>query len=448
MALNRRLLEQALDLARRRLRWLVRPPAVGGAVPRMFPGGRRLGLDEEEAAVAAVRRVMRSKKLFRYFGPSANPLQASAVLEFERAFAERAGAPHALAVNSGTSALVCALAGLGIGPGDEVVVPAYTWVSTASAVIAVGAVPIIAEVDDSLTLDPADVARRLTPHTRALIPVHMRGAPAQPDAPAPLAREKDLLVIEDVAQALGGAFRGRMLGSIGDAGTFSFQMSKILTAGEGGLVFSAAAGTHRRAAMYHDSAACLHAGVTSEEWLAGVNLRMSELHAAVLLVQLGRLDGILAAMRAHKARIKAAIRPRLEARGATFRTIHDEAGDTATALVFFLPDAGRTDAVVRALGDENVPASRLYQDLAFLPQDPIDLHVYTAWSSILERRAWSAAGEPWRSHPRPVSYSPDMCPATLDLLRRAVHVDVSPDLSRRQSEEIGAAIAATVERLL
>jgi len=103
---------------------------------------------------------------------------------------------------------------------------------------------------------------------------------------------------------------------------------------------------------------------------------------------------------------------------------------------------------VRALGDENVPATRLYQDLAYLPQDPIDLHVYTAWAPILERRAWSAAGEPWRRHPRAITYAADMCPASLELLRRAVHVDVSPDLSIAQTEQMAAAIGATVERLV
>lgn len=445
---SRHFWEKVLDLSRRRARWLVRPPQVRGAVPRMYPGALRLGDEEEEAAVAAVREVIRSKKLFRYIGTSVNPLQRSHVREFERAFALRAGAEHALAVNSGGSALVCALVGLGIGPGDEVIVPGYTWVSTASAVIAVGAVPIIAEVDDSLNLDPLDVARRITPQTRAIIAVHMRGAPAQLDELTQLARRHRVFLVEDVAQALGGEFRGRMLGSIGDAGTYSFQMSKILTAGEGGLVVTSDTNTYRRAFMYHDSAACVHAGVTSEEWLAGVNLRMSELHAAVLMVQWTRLDGLLADMRARKARIKDAIRAPLASRGVKLRTVHDEAGDAATALVFFLPDASRVQAVVKALGDENVPATRLYQDLELLPHDHIDLHVYTAWAPILQKRAWSPAGEPWRHHPREVSYAPDMCPATLDLLRRAVHIDVSPDMSPVQAEQMSAAIATTVERML
>jgi dTDP-4-amino-4,6-dideoxygalactose transaminase len=200
--------------------------------------------------------------------------------------------------------------------------------------------------------------------------------------------------------------------------------------------------------MYHDSAICPHRGVAMDAWIAGVNLRMSELHAAVLLCQFARLDGMLADMRSRKARIKDIVRAPLEQRGATFRTLHDVDGDSATALVFFLPDARRVAPLVDALQVERVPASRLYLDLAHLPHDHVDLHVYTAWTSILRQASWSRSGEPWRSHPRKVTYSVDMCPATLGLLRRAVHIDVSPDLTEQQADEIGAAIVAAARGLL
>lgn len=444
--LNRRTLHAALRAARNRVRRLVRPPRVGGAVPPMFPGALRMDEAEEEAAVAAVREVMRSKKLFRYYSPSKNPFQRSRVRALERAFSQHLGAPHALAVNSGTSALVCGLAALGIGPGDEVIVPAYTWVSSASAVLAVGAVPVIAEVDASLTLDPEDVRRRLSPRTRAIMAVHIRGAPARLDVLGTLCREHRLLLIEDVAQAVGGSFGGRRLGTLGDIGAYSFQMSKILTAGEGGLVVAAERETHLRAAMYHDSAVCPHMGIPMADWLAGVNLRMSELHAAVLLVQLTRLEQLLADMRARKDRMKRIIVGPLQRRGVTLRTIHDADGDTATAVIFFLPDAQRTGRVVAALHDDNVPASRLYLDLAYLPHDHVDLHAAPAWTPILHRRSWSRSGEPWRSHPPPVPAATEGWPATVDLLRRAVHIDVSPDLSLQQADEIGAAIVAAVEK--
>jgi dTDP-4-amino-4,6-dideoxygalactose transaminase len=446
--LNRRTAHAIAGALRRRLRRLVRPPRVPGAVAPMFPGGLRLGAEEEEAAVAAVREVIRSKNLFRHYGPTRRPFEQSKARELERAFVRELDVPHALAVNSGTSALVCALAALDIGPGDEVIVPAYTWVSTASSVLAVGAVPIIAEIDASLTLDPDDVRRRISPHTRAISAVHMRGAPANLDALAGICRDHGLRLLEDVAQAAGGSYGGRRLGSIGDAGAFSFQMSKILTAGEGGLVVTRDRTIHRRAAMYHDSAICPHMGVALDEWLAGLNLRMSELHAAILLVQISRLDAILAAMRERKARLKAMIGEALARRGATLRTIHDAQGDTGSALVFFVPDARRTAPLVTALADDGVPASRLYLDLAYLPHDHVDLHAATAWAPILQQRSWSRAGEPWRSHPRRIDYAGETWPATIDLLRRAVHVDVSPELDARQTDAVGAAIVAAVERLL
>jgi len=443
---NARLAGEALRLARRRLRWLVRPPAVKGRVPRMFPGGLRVAEDEEEAAVEAVRDVIRSKRLFRYYGVAPS-LRRSKTRDLETAFARRTGTAHALAVNSGTSALVCALVGLEIGPGDEVIVPAYTWISTATAVLAVGAVPVVAEVDDSLTLDPLDVARKLSPHTKAIVPVHMRGAPARMDALSDLAQARGLRLLEDVAQAAGGSFQRRPLGSIGDAGAFSFQISKIMTAGEGGMVTTDDLTVHRRARMYHDSAAPPNMGVASDEWLPGLNLRMSELHAAVVLVQLGRLEALLSDLRARKRRLRQLLVRRLGDRVA-FRTLTDPEGDTGIALIFFLPDARLTEQVVPRLAAQNVPASRLYQEGKHYPHDYVDLHAYAAWSPLLDERTWSPGGGPWRGHPREIEYRPDACPVTMELLRRAVHVDVSPELRDEQVEQMASAIGDVVEHSL
>lgn len=425
----------------------MRRPRVRGRVPRPLPGALRIGEAEERAAVEAVREVMRSKRLFRYGGVSGNPLERSRVHRLERSFAATMDTEHALAVNSGTSALVCGLAGMGIGPGDEVIVPAYTWFSTASAVLAVGAVPVVAEVDESLTLDPDDARRRITPLTRALIPVHMRGAPAAMDRLVELAREHELSLLEDAAQATGASFRERRLGSIGNAGAYSFHAAKLVAAGEGGMLVSRDPELHRRAAMYHDSAAVPHLGLAAGDWLPGLNLRMSELHAAVAQVQLDRLDEMLADMRAHRATLEGLIRDRLGARGAALRRCHDPAGDAAIASIFFLPDHDRTERVVAALADENVPATRLYHGGRELPHDYVDLHAYPFWAPLLRKRTWSTQGGPWRWHPRTVDYPQEGCPRTVELLRRAVHVDVSPDLTERQLHEMGAAIVDAVEAL-
>lgn len=177
-------------------------PAVSQPIPPMFPGGMRIGEEEEQA----VLDVIRSKRLFRYYGPNPGPSQ---VAMLEQEFSGFMHAQYGVAVTSGTAALMCGLVGLGIGPGDEVIVPAYTWIASASAVVAVGAVPVVAEVDELLTLDPLDVERKITPYTRAIIPVHMRGAPCRMDALLDVARKHGLKVLEDSAQANGASFKGR-----------------------------------------------------------------------------------------------------------------------------------------------------------------------------------------------------------------------------------------------
>ena len=396
-----------------------------------MPGALRLDEAEEAAAVDAVRDVMRSRRLFRHGGVTANPLERSRVAALERAFARTIGSGHALAVNSGTSALVCALAGLEVGEGDEVIVPGYTWVSTLTAVMALGAVPVVAEVDESLTLDVDHARGLVSPRTRALVPVHMRGAPADMDAVGALGREHGLRVLEDAAQAAGASFRGRRLGSIGDAGAFSFHMAKMITAGEGGMVTTGDAAVHRRAAMYHDAAAMPHRGVSADEWRPGLNLRMSELQGAVVGVQLDRLDGLLADARARKSRLRGIVEPRLRELGVTMRSLHDPEGEAGIALVFFMPEPEGAAAAVTALEHDNVPASRLYKDGADLPHDYVDLHAYPAWTPIHRR----------------FGYAPDALPRTTALLRRAVHVDVSPDLSEEQVEQMAGAIVAAAERL-
>jgi dTDP-4-amino-4,6-dideoxygalactose transaminase len=196
--------------------------------------------------------------------------------------------------------------------------------------------------------------------------------------------------------------------------------------------------------MYHDSAVCPHLGIPLEEWLPGVNLRMSELHAAVALVQLHRLDSIVHDMRERKARLKEMVRDGLAKKGVTLRTIHDPDGDASIALIFFLPEKSRAKRVASALADENIPASRLYQEMEYLPRDHIDLHAFPAWTPILYKRAWSTQGGPWRRHPREIDYSETMCPTTMDLLRRAIHIDISPELSAVQVEQMAAAIVQAV----
>lgn len=400
--------------------------------PPMYPGGMEIGPEEE----AAVLEVLRSKRLFRYYGPNPGP---SKVAELEAAFAAHMAARYAVAVTSGTAALICGLQGIGVGPGDEVIVPAYTWIASAAAVAAVGGIPVLAEVDETLTLDPADVARKITPYTKAIMPVHMRGAACRMDELIALAREHGLKVIEDVAQADGASYRGRRLGTLGDVGCFSLQFNKIITSGEGGMVITNDEAVWKRALMFHDVVGGLRNNFPADEMLWGINFRMPELLAAVALVQLGRLEGLLAAMRARKRMLKEGLAPILARRGLAFREIVDAEGEAAIALIFFMPTARDAQAAAEALRAENIAASVLYR-----PDRP-DYHIYAHWTPLLEQRTWTADGGPWRWAKREIRYRRDDCPRTLDLLGRAVHLDISPLLTNEDIEETLEGLSKVLE---
>ena len=402
-------------------------PAVSQPIPPMFPGGMRIGEEEEQA----VLDVIRSKRLFRYYGPNPGPSQ---VAMLEQEFSGFMHAQYGVAVTSGTAALMCGLVGLGIGPGDEVIVPAYTWIASASAVVAVGAVPVVAEVDELLTLDPLDVERKITPYTRAIIPVHMRGAPCRMDALLDVARKHGLKVLEDSAQANGASFKGARLGSLGDAGAFSLQFNKIITSGEGGMLITSDAEVHSRVLMYQDVVGGLRNNLPPEEILPGINFRMPELLGAVARVQLNRLDNLLATMRHYKRTIKEGIGEIAQSKGVQFRKINDPEGDAAVAMVMLMPENATAQRVAEALNAEGVDAGVMFSP------DEVDYHVYYHWAPIMNQRSWTAGGGPWVNHPRKFSYTPDMCPRSLDLLSRAVHMDINPEMTSEQVEEVIEAI--------
>ncbi len=397
-------------------------PAKQNPDPPMYPGGMAIAEEEEQA----VLDVLRAKRLFRYYGPDE---ASSKVSELEQAFAEKKGARHAIAVTSGTAALTCGLQGIGIGPGDEVIVPAYTWIASAAAVIAVGGIPVIAEVDETLLLDPIDVERKITPYTKAIMPVHMRGAPCRMDELMAVANKRGLKVIEDVAQANGASYKGRSLGTFGDVGCFSLQFNKIITSGEGGMVLTDDQKTWKRTHMYHDVIGAFKLEFEADELLCGVNYRMPELLAAVALVQLRRLDGLLDDMRQRKRMLKAGIEDVAQRRRIGFRELADPEGDTAIATIFFMDSPAKAAAVAEALQAENIGAGVLYTP------DQIDYHVYAHWVPIINQRTWTAAGGPWRWAKREIEYRPDMCPRSLDLLARAVHLNISPLLTNEDVEE-------------
>jgi dTDP-4-amino-4,6-dideoxygalactose transaminase len=371
----------------------------------MFPGGMEVGEEELEA----LERVIRSKNLFRYYGVGDGPIEVDA---FERELAEHMDAKHALAVNSGSSALICGLIGSGVGRGDEVIVPAYTWNATANAVLAAGALPVLAEVDDSLTLDPADVERKVTSRTKAILPVHMRGNAADMRALVALAEHRGLALVEDVCQAAGASFAERRLGTFGDAGAFSLQYNKIITTGEGGAMITSRADVYDTAVEVHDCAGPVRQGGQPPRF-PGWNFRASELMGAVARVQLGRLDGLLERMRANHSRLAAAVE---QLPGLTLRRSNDVTGDAGIAVIAYARSADLAGEVAEALVAEGVPAVQMYSPRV------VDMHFYPFWRPVLD--ALAVAGQP----------APE-CPRTLDLVGRAVHVDVPPQLDDGDLEE-------------
>lgn len=393
-----------------------------------FHGPAEIG--EEE--IAAVTAALRTRNLFR-FGKSA---EDSATARFEKQFAAMTDVPHALAVNSGTSALICALVGVGVSSGDEVIVPAYTYIATAAAVLARGAFPVIAEVDDSLTLDPSDVGRKITPRTRCILPVHMRGVPCRMDGLLAVAAKHKVSVLEDCAQANGGRYHGRPLGSFGNAAAFSFQQYKVITAGEGGAFVTADKQVFDRGACFHDSAYAFWKQRANELSIApflGENYRMNEMSGALVLAQLGKRDAILARCRATKKRLLETVAELPDLRP---QDVPDPEGDCGTTLVLFLEDSRLAKWFAAALRAEGMAAGSIFDE--GIP----DRHIYYHWDYILEKRTPDRNGYPWQgAQPHcQVEYTRQMCPRSIDLLSRTVVIPINQRMSDAHVASCAAAL--------
>ncbi|MFJ4654433.1 DegT/DnrJ/EryC1/StrS family aminotransferase [Nocardia sp. NPDC088792] len=315
------------------------------------PGYAFLGAEEQ----ANVEQVLQSWDLTRYAYDV--PDKTSFVRGLELAAQEIFGAPYCIAVNSGTSALLTGLAALGVGPGDEVIVPGYTFIASIGSIVHSGATPVLAEVDASLTLDPRDVEERITPRTRAIMAVHMLGAPCDMDALRAIADRHELALLEDTAQACGAGYRGDRLGTIGRLGAFSLNPFKVITSGEGGLLLTGDSHLYQRAYAFQDQGwSVLRADRdnTGGDILFGLNLRMSELTAAVGSAQLAKLDTVLDSVRATKQRLVGLI-PELP--GLQRRILHDPAGECGTLLVYQLPTATAAAELAATLGTRTLVES-------------------------------------------------------------------------------------------
>lgn len=330
------------------------------------------------------------------------------VREFEENFAAQMGVKYSLAVTSGTAALRVALAALGIGPGDEVITQAFTFVATVEGIIESGAIPVCANIDATLNLDPDDIERRITSKTKAIIVVHMLGTPARMPEILKICRKHNLLLIEDTAWGCGGFLEDKALGSWGDVGTFSFDFAKTMTTGEGGMLIFRDEAVYKRAAAWHDHGHENNPKVPRWEDTrssSGFNYRMMELQGAVGLAQLRKLANVVSAQRNNKSKLWAAIS---DLPGIQPRAVPDGSYETADALVFFVKDG--------------LTARRCREEL---------LKVGLATKILPEAYSWHFAGT-WNHMPELVkSHNGDLQTAfavSNEILSRAVSLPISINL--------------------
>lgn len=308
-----------------------------------MPGFEIFG-DEERKEV---NDVLESGVLMRY---GFDPMRKGhwKAKELEQAVCDTFDVKHAQLTSSGTTALSTAMAVMGVGYGDEVIMPTFTFVASFEAIVAAGAIPVLVDIDETLCLDPKAVEQAITSKTKMVMPVHMCGAMAQMDELKAICDKHGLLLLEDACQAIGGTFNGQKLGTIGHGGTFSFDFVKTITCGEGGAFLTNDQTYYTNADHYTDHG---HDHIGNDRGaeahpFLGYNYRISELHAAVGLGQIRKLDQILATQRKNNAVIKAAL---AEIEGVTFRRIPDPAGDNASFLTFFLPTEDLTRKAHKAL---------------------------------------------------------------------------------------------------
>jgi 8-amino-3,8-dideoxy-alpha-D-manno-octulosonate transaminase len=384
----------------------------------------------DDKELAELRDVLEKRQPFRWYGPGSTPPMK--VLTLERELAARMGTKFALAVSSGTAALTTALAALGIGPGDEVIVPAWSWYSCFGSVVMNGALPVLAESDESFNLDPADVESKTTPQTKVIMVVHTLGNPADMDAIMSMARRRGVKVLEDCAQSLGGRYRSRPLGSIGDVGIYSFQIAKTISSGEGGGLITSDPLLFERAARYHDLGLLRppHQAMLGTAGLPGMignQYRMSEFTGSVLLAQLRKLDMIVEKLRGHARRVYEGI---ADLPDLCLRHRSDPAGDIGSTVWLGFLSRDLRDRFLKAMNAENVPAMPPLEVALVGLQPAVEqkLTAHPEWPSFNTPRG------------REIKYGAECCPRTIAIHRRFAGVALDPKFTRRDVEDIIAAI--------
>lgn len=400
-------------------------------LPLEFPGIHHM--DEEE--INAALRVLRSRSPFRYYGID---LQGE-VQAFETEFASFLGIAHCLAVNSGTGALITALAALGVGPGQEVIVPAYMWVSVVAAVVNLGAIPVLADINDTFCLDPAAVEAKITPRTTGVIVVHMSGAPADIEAIREITRNRGLFLLEDCAQSAGGSIHGKKVGTFGDMAIFSFQMNKNMTSGEGGCVVTNDERLYHRAVACHDTGYARDSDGRAifdnlELCLWGRGYRMDEIRASILRVQLKKLPRVISHMHDSKYRIRKALGQHSEIR---HRRIVDPDGDTGCFLLTTFKDPDIAKQINRALRAEGI--ATLAQGVNNIVMTQWGLHIYYNIPSLVNKTGVDKRNSPWslaENKNSQTEYRKGTCPVADSLFERTILLAIPSCLTERDEQDI------------
>jgi len=384
----------------------------------------------DEKELQQLGEVHSHRQPFRWYGPGNQA--PGKVAAFEKEWAERMRTRFALAVTSGTAALQTALAALQIGPGDEVILPAWTWHSCFNAIVLAGALPVFAEIDESFNIDPADIENKITPQTKTIMVAHLQGNPCDMDSIMALAKKHGVKVLEDCAQSVGADYKGRPLGSIGHIGIYSLQLNKTITAGEGGAVVTDDPLLFERATRFHDLGALRPPhekilGRANLEWFIAPQFRMNEFSGGVLLAQLRKLDSIVGAVRNSARHVYEGIR---DLPGLHLRRLPDPAGELGSAVFLGFKSKKQCDEYIRAMSKENVPAhppagSVILPVLRHIEQK---MTVHPAWPSFNTERGTS------------IRYGSECCPKTLDILSRFAGVSLDPKFTKRDTEDIVAAI--------
>jgi 8-amino-3,8-dideoxy-alpha-D-manno-octulosonate transaminase len=377
--------------------------------------------------------VLDNRSPFRWWGLDAKGHPPDKCINFEKEFAAHQHTKYCVAVTSGTTALMTAMAALEVGPGDEVILPAWTWYACYDAIISAGALPVFAEVDESMNLDPNDIERHITPHTKVIMAVHILGAPADMDPVLAIAKKHNLKVLEDCAQSVGVSYKGRPVGSMGDCGIFSFQVNKTISPGEGGAFVTSDPYRFERAARFHDCGFLRdgHAKVLGQPSrmrdFASCQYRMSEFTAAVLRAQLRKLDRIVGDFRDKTTRVTEGIK---DLPGIQFRTQNDPTGGLGNWVFINTKGKEQRDRFIKAMHAENIDAEPMGGSAIL----PISEHIekketlQPGWPSFTVGRG------------KTIKYGAAACPRTIDIWNRYVGIPMDPKFSDQEVADIIAAV--------